>query len=103
MPRTFAESHHADRVSEAQIEDLARTLRSYGVLTRNGLRELCHGDHWGLGGFELALSTAVRRGVIAHLGADLEQRRRSVREPGQEEQRDLTLLLRQRLHLRRRS
>src|SRR5437763_404737 len=41
--------------------------------------------------------------VPAHLGADLEQRRRSVREPGQEEQRDLTLLLRQRLHLRRRS
>jgi osmotically inducible protein OsmC len=56
---------------EAEIEDVVRTLRGYGVLTRARLLELCGAGHWSDGGGRRAVAEAVSSGRIRQLGDDL--------------------------------
>lgn len=57
----------ARRRSKIEIDDLVRTLRSYGVLTRHDLCECSHGSHWREFRFEAALKNGVREGRIREL------------------------------------
>jgi lipoyl-dependent peroxiredoxin len=56
---------------EAEVEDVVRTLRGYGVLTRARLLELCGAGHWSDGGGRRAVAEAVSSGRIRQLGDDL--------------------------------
>jgi osmotically inducible protein OsmC len=56
---------------EAEVEDVVRTLRGYGVLTRARLLELCGARHWSDGGGRRAVADAVSSGRIRQLGDDL--------------------------------
>jgi osmotically inducible protein OsmC len=56
---------------EAEVEDVVRTLRGYGVLTRARLLELCGAGHWSDGGGRRAVADAVSSGRIRQLGDDL--------------------------------
>jgi osmotically inducible protein OsmC len=56
---------------EAEVEDVVRTLRGYGVLTRERLLELCGAAHWSDGGGRRAVADAVSSGRIRLLGDDL--------------------------------
>jgi hypothetical protein len=56
---------------EAEIEDVVRTLRGYGVLTRARLLELCGAAHWSDRGGRRAVADAVSSGRIRQLGDDL--------------------------------
>jgi hypothetical protein len=61
---------HARSAHEAEIQALVRALRSYGILTREGLREASHGTRWN-GSFDLALGDGLRDGRIKRIGHDL--------------------------------
>jgi len=56
---------------EAEIEDLVRALRRYGVLTRARLLDVCRATHWSDAGAKQALARAVSTGRISQLGDDL--------------------------------
>ncbi len=56
---------------DAEVEDVVRTLRGYGVLTRARLLELCGAAHWSHGGGRRAVAAAVSSGRIKPLGDDL--------------------------------
>jgi hypothetical protein len=56
---------------EAETEDIVRTLRRYGVLTRARLLDICGAAHWSDPGAERALAHAVASGRIRRLGDDL--------------------------------
>ena len=56
---------------QAEVEDVVRTLRGYGVLTRARLLELCGAGHWSDGGGRRAVADAVSSGRIRQLGDDL--------------------------------
>jgi osmotically inducible protein OsmC len=56
---------------EAEVEDIVRTLRTYGVLTRARLLEICGAAHWSDSGGRRALARAVSSGRIKQLGDDL--------------------------------
>ena len=56
---------------EVEVEDVVRTLRSYGVLTRARLLDLCGAAHWSDGGGRRAVADAVSSGRIRQLGDDL--------------------------------
>jgi hypothetical protein len=56
---------------EAETEDIVHALRSYGVLTRARLLEVCGAAHWSDSGAERALAHAVSSGRIRQLGDDL--------------------------------
>jgi hypothetical protein len=56
---------------EAEIEDIVHALRSYGVLTRARLLDICGAAHWSDSGAERALADAVSSGRIRQLGDDL--------------------------------
>ena len=56
---------------EAEIEDLVRALRGYGVLTRARLLDVCRATHWSDAGAGRALALAVSTGRIRQLGDDL--------------------------------
>jgi hypothetical protein len=56
---------------EAEIEDLVRALRGYGVLTRARLLDVCGATHWSDAGAKRALARAVSTGRIRQLGDDL--------------------------------
>jgi osmotically inducible protein OsmC len=56
---------------DAEVEDVVRTLRGYGVLTRARLLELCGAGHWSDGGGRRAVADAVSSGRIRQLGDDL--------------------------------
>jgi hypothetical protein len=60
----------ADSYSVARQRKLRRTLESYGILTRDRLREAAHADVWSVP-FERALGRAVRAGRIRRLSRDL--------------------------------
>jgi hypothetical protein len=62
-------AHTHDEAGEHHIE---RVLRSYGVLTRDRLAELC-GTRVAHGGwdFDVALTAAVRHGRVRELGSGL--------------------------------
>ena len=61
------------RVARDQFErdDLVRTLRSYGVLTREGLLDRSRAGEWAEGNFEAALRLGVAEGSIRQLTDDL--------------------------------
>ena len=61
----------ADSYLDAQIEDIVRTLRSYGVVTKSRLEELTGAAHWREADFEVTLQESVRRGRVKDLGGDL--------------------------------
>ena len=56
---------------EVEVEDVVRTLRGYGVLTRARLLELCGAAHWSDRGGRRAVANAVSSGRIRQLGDDL--------------------------------
>jgi hypothetical protein len=56
---------------EAEVEDIVRALRGYGVLTRARLLDLCGAAHWSDAGARRALARAVSSGRIRRLGDDL--------------------------------
>jgi len=62
---------HAHSRQEAEIEEIVRALRNYGVLTRPRLAELCGSAHWADHGFKSALRQAVATGRVRRLGDDL--------------------------------
>jgi osmotically inducible protein OsmC len=56
---------------EAEVEDLVRALRRYGVLTRARLLDVCGAAHWSPSAGKRALARAVASGQIKPLGDDL--------------------------------
>ena len=56
---------------EAEIEDIVRALRGYGVLTRARLLDVCGAAHWPDSGGKRALAHAVSSGRVRQLGDDL--------------------------------
>jgi osmotically inducible protein OsmC len=56
---------------EAEVEDIVRALRTYGVLTRARLLDVCGAAHWSDSGGRRALARAVSSGRIKQLGDDL--------------------------------
>jgi hypothetical protein len=56
---------------EAEVEDIVRALRGYGVLTRTRLLEVCGAAQWSDPGARRALALAVSSGRIRQLGDDL--------------------------------
>lgn len=57
--------------SDPELADLVRTLRSYGVLTREELLERSGARDWPDHGFNTALGRGVAEGTIKELGAGL--------------------------------
>jgi hypothetical protein len=73
---------------EAEVEEIVRALRGYGVLTRARLAEICGAAHWSDLGFRRALAQAVSSGRVRRLGDHLYE----VRDPsasGKRETRDV--------------
>ena len=56
---------------EAETEDIVHALRTYGVLTRARLLDICGAAHWSDSGVERALAHALSSGRIRQLGGDL--------------------------------
>ena len=56
---------------DAEIHDIERALRGYGVLTRNRLAEICCARSWREPRFDTALSSAVARGSVKKLSDEL--------------------------------
>ncbi len=56
---------------EAEVEDIVRALRGYGVLTRARLLDVCGAAQWSDSGAKRALAHAVSSGRIRQLGDDL--------------------------------
>jgi hypothetical protein len=56
---------------EAEVQEIERVLRGYGVLTRERLEEICHARRWREPLFDSALSSAVARGAVLKLTDDL--------------------------------
>jgi hypothetical protein len=56
---------------EAEVEDIVRALRRYGVLTRARLLEVCGAAHWSDTGAKHAIAKAVASGRIRPLGDEL--------------------------------
>jgi osmotically inducible protein OsmC len=56
---------------EAEIENIVRAVRSYGVLTRSRLLDICGAVHWSDSGARRALARAVSSGRVRQLGDDL--------------------------------
>jgi hypothetical protein len=56
---------------EAEVEDIVRALRRYGVLRRARLVEVCGAAHWSDSGFRQALKSAISSGKVRALGTDL--------------------------------
>lgn len=62
---------HAHTRHEAEIAELTRALRNYGVLTRDYLEELSGARRWSGATFDAALYDGIRAGRIKPLGGDL--------------------------------
>jgi hypothetical protein len=56
---------------DPEVDELVRALRSYGVLTRGGLREFSGAFLWPDHSFGAALERGVAAGSIKSLGASL--------------------------------
>lgn len=59
---------HEEAVIQAEVRRLARALAPYGVLHHDTLERFVGAQHWHTGGFDDALSAAVRAGEIKRLG-----------------------------------
>jgi hypothetical protein len=71
VPRAASSSPRPHSRQEAEIEELVRALRGYGVLTRARLLDVCGATHWSDAGARRALARAVSTGRIRQLGDDL--------------------------------
>lgn len=71
MPRSFAQVNGARTHVDAEVEDIVRTLRGYGVLTRERLAEMSHAGRWRESTFDLALASAVDAGRVRRLSDEL--------------------------------
>jgi hypothetical protein len=60
-----------DPLREPEAADLVRTLRSYGVLTREQLLERSGAQRWVQQSFDAALKRGIADGSIKQLGAEL--------------------------------
>jgi len=58
---------HQTAIERAEMNCLARTLRTYGILHRDALRDVCGAQKWHEGGFDLALHAGIEAGVIERL------------------------------------
>jgi hypothetical protein len=58
-------------LTDSEVQELVKTLRSYGVLTRQALREGSGARRWLDDSFEAALRRGTADGSIKSLGADL--------------------------------
>jgi hypothetical protein len=56
---------------DPEVDELVRALRSYGVLTRGGLREFSGAFRWPDHDFGAALERGIAAGSIKSLGASL--------------------------------
>jgi hypothetical protein len=61
----------ADPWSDHEVHDLVMALRSFEVLTRDGLRQQVCGGRWPDRNFDEALRRGIHEGQIKDLGADL--------------------------------
>ena len=71
VPPAASSSTRPHSRQEAEVEDLVRALRGYGVLTRARLLDVCGATHWSDAGARRALARAVSSGRIRQLGDDL--------------------------------
>ena len=55
----------------AAVDEVCHALATYGVLTRNGLEQVCHTDRWHDTNLNGALADARRAGRVHFLGYDL--------------------------------
>ena len=69
MPAPTSPRPHSRQ--EAEVDDIVRAVRSYGVLTRARLLDICGAAHWPDSGGRRALAHAVSSGRIRQLGDDL--------------------------------
>ena len=58
-------------MSEPEVDHLVRTLRSYGVLTREQLLERSGAQHWARESFDTALRRGIADGSIKQLDDEL--------------------------------
>jgi hypothetical protein len=71
VPPDVSSSARPHSRQEAEVEDIVRALRGYGVLTRARLLDVCGAAHWSDAGARRALARAVSTGRIKQLGDDL--------------------------------
>lgn len=71
MANAESESRWPHSRREAEVEHIVATLRSYGVLTRARLEDLCGAGRWSEPVFEQALARAVSSGRVRPLGEEL--------------------------------
>lgn len=62
---------HAHSRMEAELEELTKVLRGFGVLTYDNLKELSGARRWCGPHFERVLQEGIRDGRIRRLGAEL--------------------------------
>jgi hypothetical protein len=70
VPRSASSATRPHSRQEAEIDDIVRALRGYGVLTRARLLDVCRATHWSDAGAKRALARAVSSGRIRQLGDD---------------------------------
>jgi hypothetical protein len=58
-------------LTDFEVDELVRALRSYGVLTREALLEHSGAQLWATGSFESALRRGTEAGSIKDLGAGM--------------------------------
>lgn len=63
-PRSRRGTRHDNAVIQAEVRRLARAIAPFGVLHHDSLRDLVDAGRWNEGGFEAALTAAVREGVV---------------------------------------
>ena len=71
VPRAASSPTRPHSRQEAEIEDIVRALRGYGVLTHARLLDVCRATHWSDAGAKRALARAVSSGRVRQLGDDL--------------------------------
>ena len=71
VPPGASSSTRPHNRQEAEVENIVRALRGYGVLTRARLLDVCGATHWSDAGATRALARAVSTGRIRQLGDDL--------------------------------
>jgi hypothetical protein len=71
VPPAASSSTRSLSRQEAEVEDIVRALRGYGMLTRARLLDVCRATHWSDAGAKRALARAVSTGRIRPLGDDL--------------------------------
>ena len=71
VPPGASSSTRPHNRQEAEVENIVRALRGYGVLTRARLLDVCRSTHWSDAGAKRALAHAVSSGRIRQLGDNL--------------------------------